>query len=309
VRAAQSTYKKSIQRKSLSSYHPELSLCTAADPLHGKLVVVVTDTGAGISIENQKRLFKEIVQFSPEKLQSGGGSGLGLWITGGIMNLHDGNISVSSQGEGQGSSFTVEMPMIRRPPKPDDNKLMKSLPSSAPKGVPMLQSNGRSHSLPTLNCGSFDSDATIPPQTPVFRLLVVDDSRLNRKMLLKCLRADGHDCIECADGVEAVAAVKEAIDYKNGGNGKPFDAILMDFIMPNMDGPTATQEIRALGYTAPIFGVTGNGEKIFSSFSLFLFFFLFLFLFYPFSFFSFFDIFDIFIFLYFHYVLFCIMVL
>jgi CheY-like chemotaxis protein len=259
VRAAQSTFKKAIQRKSLSSYHPELSLCTAADPLHGKLVVVVTDTGAGISIENQKRLFKEIVQFSPEKLQSGGGSGLGLWITGGIMNLHGGNISVSSEGEGKGSSFTVEMPMIRRPRRPDDNKLMRVLPSCVPKGVPLLQSTGRSHSLPTLNCGSFDSDATTVPQTPVFRLLVVDDSRLNRKMLLKCLRADGHDCVECADGVEAIAVVKEIIDYENGGNGQPFDAILMDFIMPNMDGPTATKEIRALGYTAPIFGVTGNG--------------------------------------------------
>ena len=51
--------------------------------LYGKLVVVVTDNGAGISTDNQKRLFKDIVQFSPEKLQAGGGSGLGLWITGG----------------------------------------------------------------------------------------------------------------------------------------------------------------------------------------------------------------------------------
>ena len=54
--------------------------------LQGKLVVVVTDTGAGISTDNQKRLFKDIVQFSPEKLQAGGGSGLGLWITGGKHN-------------------------------------------------------------------------------------------------------------------------------------------------------------------------------------------------------------------------------
>ena len=79
-------------------------------------------------------------------------------------------------------------------------------------------------------------------------------------MLLKCLRADGHTCSEGSDGLEAIAMVKEKIDYANGGHGKPFDAILMDFIMPNMDGPTATKEIRALGYTAPIFGVTGNGK-------------------------------------------------
>ena len=84
----------------------------------GKLIVSVTDTGAGISPQNQDRLFKEIVQFNPEKLQSGGGSGLGLWISGGIINLHDGEISVYSEGEGMGSSFTLELPMVRSPPRP-----------------------------------------------------------------------------------------------------------------------------------------------------------------------------------------------
>ena len=96
-----------------------------------------------------------------------------------------------------------------------------------------------------------------PPE--YLQILVVDDSRLNRKMLLKCLRADGHECSECADGIEAVAAVKERVDHANGGGGKPFDVILMDYMMPNMDGPTATREIRALGYASLIFGVTGNG--------------------------------------------------
>ena len=54
---------------------------------------------------------------------------------------------------------------------------------------------------------------------------------------------------------------KERIDSSNGGHGSPFDAILMDFIMPNMDGPTATRQLRTMGYTGVIFGVTGNGKK------------------------------------------------
>jgi signal transduction histidine kinase len=54
----------------------------------GCLEIVLTDTGAGISKDNQKRLFKEIIQFSPEKLQAGGGSGLGLLITSGKMDLN-----------------------------------------------------------------------------------------------------------------------------------------------------------------------------------------------------------------------------
>ena len=68
------------------------------DSIAGKLVIVVKDTGAGISKENQKRLFTEIVQFNPEILQAGGGSGLGLWITKGIVDLHDGSIRVFSGG-------------------------------------------------------------------------------------------------------------------------------------------------------------------------------------------------------------------
>jgi signal transduction histidine kinase len=53
-------------------------------PITGNLVIVITDTGAGMSEDQQRRLFKEIIQFNPEKLQAGGGSGLGLWITSGI---------------------------------------------------------------------------------------------------------------------------------------------------------------------------------------------------------------------------------
>ena len=102
---------------------------------------------------------------------------------------------------------------------------------------------------------------TTAPSTVPSELLVVDDSSLNRKMLLKCLRAAGHVCTEAGDGLEAIQAVKKRIGHSTGCEGKPFDAILMDFVMPNMDGPTATKEIRALGYTAPIFGLTGNGKR------------------------------------------------
>ena len=42
------------------------------------------------------------------------------------------------------------------------------------------------------------------------------------------------------------------------GAREEYHAILMDFVMPNMDGPTATKAIRHLGYRGPIFGVTGN---------------------------------------------------
>lgn len=76
-----------------------------------QLKIEVVDTGVGISLENQKRLFNEIVQFNPGKLQKGGGSGLGLFISSGIVKLHDGVLSVHCDGEGAGSTFALTLPV------------------------------------------------------------------------------------------------------------------------------------------------------------------------------------------------------
>ena len=72
----------------------------------------VMDSGPGISEANQKKLFNEIVQFNPGELQGGGGSGLGLWISKRIVDMHDGTIGIDSAGEGFGSTFFVELPTI-----------------------------------------------------------------------------------------------------------------------------------------------------------------------------------------------------
>eukprot|EP00607_Mallomonas_marina_P010604 CAMPEP_0182422460 /NCGR_PEP_ID=MMETSP1167-20130531/8165_1 /TAXON_ID=2988 /ORGANISM="Mallomonas Sp, Strain CCMP3275" /LENGTH=481 /DNA_ID=CAMNT_0024600543 /DNA_START=986 /DNA_END=2431 /DNA_ORIENTATION=- len=79
--------------------------------LQKALKIEVTDSGAGISPSNQLKLFKEIVQFHPGRLQRGGGSGLGLYISNGIAALHGGQLSVWSAGEGEGSTFTLRLPI------------------------------------------------------------------------------------------------------------------------------------------------------------------------------------------------------
>jgi signal transduction histidine kinase/CheY-like chemotaxis protein len=252
------------------------------DPIQGKLVIIVTDTGVGISTENQQRLFKEIIQFNPEKLQAGGGSGLGLWITQEILDLHDGRISVFSEGEGTGTSFTVEMPMYRYPPEQkqksvclvgptlSSNPIASTVEDLSDEGdeasvtvigiSSQTSCNMFGRSLSTLGGSSRELYLLPESRLPALDILVVDDSRLSRKMLMKCLKAEGYNCTEAEDGLDALVKVKERIRCGNGEKGQPFDIILMDFVMPNMDGPTATKEIRTLGYTAPIFGVTGNGE-------------------------------------------------
>ena len=86
-----------------------------------------------------------------------------------------------------------------------------------------------------------------------YHILVVDDSPLNRKMLSKLLKSKGHVVEEAADGQKGVDIVKRAADA-----GRHFDVILMDFVMPVMDGPAATRAIRDMKIKTPIFGLTGS---------------------------------------------------
>jgi len=85
------------------------------------------------------------------------------------------------------------------------------------------------------------------------KALIVDDVLSNRKLMLRHMRKLFGHIDEAEDGVQAVNCVKRAAEQ-----GSEYDAIFMDFVMPNMDGPTATAEIRSMGFKGPIFGVTGN---------------------------------------------------
>ena len=219
----------------------------------GMLVIEVQDSGAGISFENQARLFKEIVQFSPEKLQAGGGSGLGLWISKSIVDLHGGRLSVHSEGEGKGSTFRLEIPMSR------NNQVTTSA-----KGNSMPMSIN-SHNIDNSNQQVQGTSAAVIKK----KFLLVDDVGTNRKFLRKLLELRGHICEEAEDGVEAVSLVKSGLVIAqcntNTSNSAGtdirancYDAIFMDFMMPKMSGPDATRAIRELGYTGPIIGVTGN---------------------------------------------------
>lgn len=336
-------------------------LSDSSSLIHGKLRIVVVDTGVGISQDNQVRLFKEVVQFNPEILQAGGGSGLGLWITSNIVNMHGGTIHAYSAGLGKGTTFTVELNMTRH--RPVQNLLFKidldgtgqsasaecaesvkqacvralsgqalgisvdtvkngshrilssadnialtaatvtaaaaasvhirdghSSPRSNPDSVQpsdrplnhildVFCTNVNTHCTTDVNMGegaiTHGAAAAVCSKVKIkednqmtaiskgedsqggYDVLVVDDSSLNRKMLCKLLRTLKCTMEEADDGLKAVERVRARMAQSPGLN-RMYDVILMDFVMPNMDGPTATQAIRALGYSGPILGVTGN---------------------------------------------------
>eukprot|EP00607_Mallomonas_marina_P005913 CAMPEP_0182425676 /NCGR_PEP_ID=MMETSP1167-20130531/12156_1 /TAXON_ID=2988 /ORGANISM="Mallomonas Sp, Strain CCMP3275" /LENGTH=731 /DNA_ID=CAMNT_0024606595 /DNA_START=187 /DNA_END=2382 /DNA_ORIENTATION=- len=94
-----------------SSIRPPQIAGETARMMDKVLRVEITDTGPGLSQESQARIFRDIGHV----LSADGGvdqsSGLGLWIAGNIVQLHKGSISVTSEGEGRGSVFTIDLPL------------------------------------------------------------------------------------------------------------------------------------------------------------------------------------------------------
>lgn len=226
----------------------------------GRLQVFISDTGVGMSQDQINRLFKAGVQYNSNKLQAGQGSGLGLFIARGIMKQHNGDLTVASDGFGHGSTFVVEVPVYEMSKECD---------------------------LQVVSDGDTDMDATTVdagPSTPNdfcpkkvcqakhrLRVLVVDDSLTNRKLLVRLLEKKGHYCDQAEDGLVALNKVTLSLKPNNNAEGgqqqqheqQLYDSILIDYEMPNMDGPTAVQKMRQLpGFGSKqqchIVGITGN---------------------------------------------------
>jgi signal transduction histidine kinase/CheY-like chemotaxis protein len=192
------------------------------------LRVAVSDTGIGIPEEAQKRLFQSFSQAETSTTRRYGGTGLGLAISKRLVELMDGEIGFESAlGKGSTFWFTAKL---------DLGTEDVAAKSSVLEDSPAEQ-----------NCGT---------------ILVVEDNRINQKVLSHQLINLGYAIEVAENGAEAIAKIKE----------RRYDLIFMDVQMPVMDGFQATQQIRGLGQDSasiPIVAVTANAfqserEKCFS---------------------------------------------
>ncbi len=180
----------------------------------------VADTGIGMSPAQIERLFKEYAQADASISRKYGGSGLGLAICKRIIEQMGGEIAASSElGRGAEMRFRVTLPLADAQIDHNVNVDTRALL------MDLLDHLGRSP-----------------------RILVVDDNATNRLVAAKMLEEFKPNITMAADGAEAVAAASKT----------PFDAILMDMNMPEMDGPAAAKRLRALGVSTPIIAFTAN---------------------------------------------------
>jgi hypothetical protein len=210
---------------------------------HGVFEVTVADDGVGLSPENLGNLFREGWQFDAKRLQAGQGSGLGLWISKKILDLHCGRIEAASAGDGQGTSMTFVLPLYRQQQSgEEDNSYGRSRQGSmgahrsfhvVPKEedsyrdvIEMRTANYRS--LQSVALSSCDSRFSTADSTALegMNILIADDSLICRKIVEKVLTAAGARCVLCANGQEVVNTVTA---QENPQEVDKINLILLDY--------------------------------------------------------------------------------
>jgi len=195
------------------------------------LVVKVSDTGQGMTEAQVKSLFEEYARFNLEANRATEGTGLGMSITNNLISLMGGEITVESE-PGKGSVFTVRLPQKMV----GEETLGKEISDS----LEQFRSSSRAQMKRVR--------ITREPM-PYGSVLIVDDVDTNI-YVASGLLTPYELMIDSADS--GYAAIDKIIE------GKEYDIIFMDHMMPKMDGIETTKTIREMGYKKPIVALTAN---------------------------------------------------
>ena len=169
----------------------------------------VSDTGIGISASRLKALFTPFTQADGSTTRKYGGTGLGLAISKHLAQMMNGKIGAQSV-EGVGSTFWFTAWFEKVPDNQAEEEVLDSKVQKAPEA-----------------CGA-------PSLPDKVRILLVEDNPVNQKVALAMLKKLGFRTDVVANGLEAVKALQTV----------PYDLVLMDCQMPEMDGFEATRAIR-----------------------------------------------------------------
>ncbi|MCL2042582.1 MAG: ATP-binding protein [Treponema sp.] len=208
----------------------------------GLMIYIIRDTGHGIKKDDIPRLFSEYNQLNIRANRSIEGTGLGLAITKNLVNLMNGTIDVESE-YGNGSAFTVRVPLCIVDETPIGEKTARNLELFRFKEIKRshVQRLARSY-------------------MPYGKVLIVDDIDTNLDVTRGLMIPYGLFIDTASSGQEAIEKICAA---GTSSDSPHYDMILMDHMMPGMDGMEAVRIIRSgvagdYGRTVPIIALTAN---------------------------------------------------
>lgn len=190
--------------------------------VEGKLLRIhVSDTGIGLTEEQQARIFEPFIQADASVTRRYGGTGLGLALSRKIAGLLGGDLYLEKSSPTHGTTFVITVAIELRKRKPTSIQA-----SAVPSEIGPTSLIGKS-------------------------VLVVDDSPDNRTIVNMYLRSVGATIFEAPNGEEAV---RMAADNN-------FDLVLLDIQMPIMDGYQAMTRLRDMNFTTPVVALTAHAFK------------------------------------------------
>ena len=192
---------------------------------------IVEDTGQGMKPEDVERLFMQYTRFNIETNRSTEGTGIGLNITSKLVELMDGTIEVWSEF-GKGSKFTVMVKQKAVECEPIGMEMAERLCDFSFTGEKQLSIFQIKREL-----------------MPYGKVLIVDDVETNLYVAEGLLSPYELKIETSLSGYTAIEKVK---------NGKVYDIIFMDHMMPKMDGIETTHILREMGYNGTIVALTAN---------------------------------------------------
>ena len=214
-----------------------------------RLVISVQDTGRGIKKENIEKLFTKFQRLEEDMNTTIEGTGLGLAITKSLVNLMHGTINVQSQF-GTGSLFIVNIP--QKIGKQYDETIDRTVDYNYIRKpieiVDELEKTEEDRNITSKN-GNESLETLVDSNSDRKKILIVDDNKLNIKVATRLLSDLPYDIDECYNGKECLEKLKL----------NSYDLILMDIMMPEMDGEATIRELKNNSeFKTPVIALTAD---------------------------------------------------